>query len=229
MAEVISSGHSLDVRGAAGFIEEVNEARAVVKRVVKYLKELGETVYEFHDDTSKTQNENLRTIVKFHNSKTRKRDWSVHFNAGGGEGTEVLHYGPKTKDEATALSKVISDALGTKDRGPKERPNLYFLNSTEEEGLLLEICFVDSKSDVEKYRKNFDKMCRAIAEHIAGKKLKVEEPVKPVSKPTTNKPTAAKTMYRVVTGSFAERENAEKRVKELKAKGFDSFLDAYEK
>lgn len=35
---------------------------------------------------------------------------------------------------------------------------------------------------------------------------------------TTNK------VYQVVTGSFVNRENAEKRVKELKAKGFDSFL-----
>lgn len=33
-----------------------------------------------------------------------------------------------------------------------------------------------------------------------------------------------KKVYQVVTGSFTNRENAEKRVKELKAKGFDSFL-----
>jgi N-acetylmuramoyl-L-alanine amidase len=36
-------------------------------------------------------------------------------------------------------------------------------------------------------------------------------------------------MYRVVTGSFSDKKNAEDRVKELKAKGFDSFLDAYQK
>jgi N-acetylmuramoyl-L-alanine amidase CwlA len=35
---------------------------------------------------------------------------------------------------------------------------------------------------------------------------------------------ATKKVYQVVTGSFVNRENAEKRVKELKAKGFDSFL-----
>lgn len=38
-----------------------------------------------------------------------------------------------------------------------------------------------------------------------------------------NKPTPT-TKYRVVTGSFSSKENAEKRVAELKAKGFDSFI-----
>jgi N-acetylmuramoyl-L-alanine amidase len=218
MAEVMSSGHGAKVSGASDIINEVKEARKVVKQVVKYLKELGETVYEFHDDTSTSQNENLRTIVRYHNSKKRDRDFSVHFNAGGGEGTEVLHYGPKTKAKAAALSKVISNALGTKDRGPKERPNLYFLNSTEEEGLLLEICFVDSKEDVDKYRDNFDKMCRAIAEHIAGKKLKKDEPVKPAAV----KPSGTK--YQVIAGTFTDKKNAENMADKLKKAGFDSYV-----
>ena len=221
MAEVLSSGHALKVGGADGIINEVVEARKVVKQVVKYLKELGETVYEFHDDTSKTQAENLETIVKYHNSKNRDEDYSVHFNAGGGEGTEVLHYGEKTKAKAAALSKVIAEALDIKDRGPKERPNLRFLNGTEEEGLLIEVCFVDSKSDVEKYRKNFDKMCRAIAEHIAGKKLKVEKPV--VSKPAASKPAAKKEIHRVKAdgkqvGAYSDDKNiADQVAKQLKA------------
>ena len=221
MAEVLSSGHGSKVGGADGIINEVVEARKVVKQVVKYLKEIGETFYEFHVDTSKTQAENLETIVKYHNSKTRKRDFSFHFNAGGGEGAEVLHYGDKTKAEAAALSKVIANALDIKDRGPKERPNLRFLNGTEKPGLLLEICFVDSKSDVEKYRKNFDKMCRAIAEHIAGKKLKVEKPV--VSKPTASKPTIKKEIRRVKAdgkqvGAYSDDKNiADQVAKQLKA------------
>jgi N-acetylmuramoyl-L-alanine amidase len=37
---VISSGHSLKVRGASGFIDEVDEARKVVNKVTDYLKEL---------------------------------------------------------------------------------------------------------------------------------------------------------------------------------------------
>ena len=35
--------------------------------------------------------------------------------------------------------------------------------------------------------------------------------------------------YRVVTGSFNNRENAEKRKAELKKAGFNSFIDIYKK
>ena len=37
-----------------------------------------------------------------------------------------------------------------------------------------------------------------------------------------------KTYYRVVTGSFPTREAANKRIKELKDAGFDSFISIYE-
>jgi N-acetylmuramoyl-L-alanine amidase len=97
MAEVISSGHSLDVRGAAGFIEEVNEARAVVKLVVKYLKEL-ETVMNFMT-TSKSQNENLKQSSDF--ITARRKRLVVHFNAGGGEGN--CYYGLKRKISSSII------------------------------------------------------------------------------------------------------------------------------
>lgn len=42
-------------------------------------------------------------------------------------------------------------------------------------------------------------------------------------KPSTN------TFYRVVCGSYTDRKNAEKRMQELKTKGFESFLDVYTK
>lgn len=41
--------------------------------------------------------------------------------------------------------------------------------------------------------------------------------------PSISKPSSG-VMYQVVTGSFSVKENADKRVAELKAKGFDSFI-----
>src|SRR5580765_9108628 len=78
---VISSGHSLKVRGASGVRDEVDEARKVVERVADELGSMGLDVVVFHDDTSTTQNENLQTIVAFHNEQERDLDVSVHFNA----------------------------------------------------------------------------------------------------------------------------------------------------
>ena len=46
----ISSGHALKVRGASGFIDEVDEARKVVAQVVKLLKAKGCKVTEIHDN-----------------------------------------------------------------------------------------------------------------------------------------------------------------------------------
>src|SRR5580765_829868 len=78
---VISSGHGLYVRGACGILDEVDEARRVVNRVAEELQSRGADVMAFHDNSSKSQNENLSAIVNFHNAQERDLDVSVHFNA----------------------------------------------------------------------------------------------------------------------------------------------------
>lgn len=129
---VISSGHAKVVRGASGYLDEVNEARKVVPKVAEYLKDLDCKVHTFKDDTSPTQRDNINTIVKYHNSKNRDLDVSVHFNAGTEEtgGTEVLYYGDGNKALATKLSKAFAEALGIKDRGAKKRTDLGLSNPT---------------------------------------------------------------------------------------------------
>lgn len=168
-AIVISSGHGRYVRGAGRFIDEVDEARRVVEAVAKYLRERGATVYVYHDDTSRTQRDNLNAIVAYHNSKQRSLDVSVHFNAAGvtdaPRGCEVLYY--DAKQSATNVSKAMSVAGCFKDRGAKERRDLAFTSRTNMPALLLEVCFVDSKADVELYQRNFDAICVAIAVSLA--------------------------------------------------------------
>jgi N-acetylmuramoyl-L-alanine amidase len=166
MRIVISSGHGLYVRGASGLIDEVDEARAVVPEVAMHLRANGHEVIEFHDDTSQTQDENLKTIVNFHNSQTRDLDLSVHFNAymptTGGRGTEVLYV---TQEAVAAkVSAAIAEAGGLINRGAHYRSDLYFLNGTSEPAILIEVCFVDAQADVDAYEENFAAICQAIAE-----------------------------------------------------------------
>jgi N-acetylmuramoyl-L-alanine amidase len=83
---VISSGHGLKVRGAAGpppwGLDEVNEARRVTEQVAAYLRTVGVKVDTFHDDTSTDQSTNLSTTVAYHNSiPNHELDVSIHFNA----------------------------------------------------------------------------------------------------------------------------------------------------
>lgn len=181
MKIVISSGHAKYVRGASGYLDEVDEARRVVEEVATDLRAIGVEVKTFHDDTSHSQNENLNTIVNYHNSQTRDLDISVHFNAyettSKPMGTEVLYV---TQSElAGTVSAAIAQAGDFINRGAKYRSDLFFLNSTEEPAILIETCFVDSSSDADHYRRFFDVICRAIAESVSGEDIPDVPPIEP--------------------------------------------------
>lgn len=190
---VISSGHGLKVSGTADILDEVIEARKVVNRVYVILtKEYDGKGVKFHDDKSTNQNENLATIVKYHNSKERELDISVHFNASSKtndpRGTECWYYDAKSL--SAKVSTAISKASGLKDRGPKENKELYFLKYTNESAILIEVCFVDSKVDAEIYNDKFEEICQAIAE-ITADKLGYEK-----------KPTNTNGYYKTGTGLY---------------------------
>jgi hypothetical protein len=162
---VISSGHGDYVRGASGILDEVDEARRVVEHLADELIARAVDVTVFHDDTSKTQNENLNTIVNFHNARQRDLDVSIHFNAyvetQKPMGTECLYL------SQSALAAQVSSAIascGFINRGAKKRTDLFFLNRTVMPAILIEVCFVDSAADASLYNDQFSQICNAIAD-----------------------------------------------------------------
>ncbi len=196
---VISSGHGKYIRGAAGpspwGLDEVNEARKVVEQTATVLRGMGVTVTTFHDDISDDQDENLNRIVDFHNDQgTHDLDISVHFNSADFSGSdqtsdpvgvEVFYQSNAGKEYATKTVNAIAAASGLKNRGPKTG-NLFFLSHTNQTANLEEICFVNSRADVDIYHAKFNAICNALAESISGKKV---QPGAPETKPpTTPKP-----------------------------------------
>jgi len=182
---VISSGHGKYVRGAAGVLDEVNEARKVVDRVAQILDGAEVEVKAYHDDTSHSQNENLERIVNYHNHQVRALDVSVHFNAYQTTqkpmGVECLYL---TQNElAGDVAAAMAKAGGVINRGPKKRTDLYFLNHTSEPAILIETCFVDSQTDADLYRANFEQLCQTIASTISGQALGAIRPPEVVEKP----------------------------------------------
>src|SRR6476620_10302392 len=182
MKVVISSGHGKYIRGAAGpkpwGLDEVNEARRVVDNAADIMEDLGVKVTVFHDDVSDDQDENLKRIVDFHNSQgAHDLDVSVHFNSAdfNGEGswtsnpvgTEVFYESTSGSKWADKIVDAIAASSGLKNRGPKDG-NLYFLSNTAEVAVLIEVCFVNSKGDVDIYHAKFEQICQAIATTIAG-------------------------------------------------------------
>lgn len=170
---VISSGHGKYIRGASGYLDEVDEARKVVNRVAELLRDGDIDVEVFHDNTSHDQNTNLNTIVNYHNAQERELDVSVHFNAyettSKPMGVECLYVTQSTL--AGEVSHAVARAGGFIDRGPKKRTDLFFLNNTEEPAILIETCFCDSKADHDLYLQHFEAICQSIAEAIAGQSL----------------------------------------------------------
>jgi N-acetylmuramoyl-L-alanine amidase len=167
---VISSGHGLYVRGASGIIDEVDEARQVVNSLAAALEERDVNVVVFHDDTSKSQSENLDRIVDFHNDQERDLDISVHFNAfeqtASPRGVEVLYV--TQADLAGQISAAIAEAGEFINRGGKKNTGLAFLNGTDMPSVLLEVCFVDSQADCELYAEHYSDIIEAIATTLGG-------------------------------------------------------------
>lgn len=169
--------------GADGILNEVTEARKVAKRVYEILRSWKVPATYFEDNTSTNQTQNINTLVKEHNKDKDGLIVSVHFNASGGTqnrgiGTEVLYY--DQKNLAAKIAKAISDATGggLLNRGAKKRTDLGVLASTYEPAILVEVCFVNSTVDAAIYRRDFEKICRAIANELAaylGKTAPVED------------------------------------------------------
>lgn len=166
----ISPGHWTVGTGAKDIIDEVTEARRVAKRVTEILRAAGITTNYIEDNVSKSQAQNLTFLVTQHNKTSRQLDVSIHFNASSGRqnrgiGTEVLYYDQQAL--AAKVSKAMASATGLIDRGAKQRKELAILANTNKPAILIEVCFVNSTVDVAIYKRDFQKLCQAIAKELA--------------------------------------------------------------
>ena len=194
----ISSGHGLFVRGARGIIDEVDEARKVTDRVAAILRSAGVNASAFHENNARTVSDNVGAIVRHHNSQRRDLDVSIHFNSTAtgiiedrAIGVEVLHHtnNQSTRQLAGRVARAISGASGLllrhqPDSGAVARNNLSFLNNTTAPAILIEVCFVVSRTDVRLYQEHFDKICTTIAETISGQMIKPPTPQPPPEPPS---------------------------------------------
>lgn len=172
----INCGHTVSGTkgcGAVGYIDESMETRRVGIKVERLLSAEGHNVYDCTDDYSSSVNENLKKIVGMANKQPLDLFVSIHFNSGGGRGTEVFTYGGEKYEEAVNICNALS-ALGFRNRGVKDGGNLYVVRHTNAKAILVEVCFVDT-DDAELYKKiGADKVAQAICEAITGQKTESE-------------------------------------------------------
>lgn len=219
----IDMGHTLSGEGTGsqgcGYKEQ-NLTRELGKIVIEMLKKEGHTIYDCTVDKSSNNAQQLIDRVNKANKQPLDLFVSIHFNAcvndvkgdGRTTGTEVLLHSmsSKAKPYAERIVKKIAN-VGLKNRGVKTH-NAYVLKHTKAPALLIETCFIDDRDDMNVYLKSPRKVAKAIVEGILDKTI-----TDVVETPKTG-------FYRVLVGSYKDKNNAIKRQEELKSKGIEASL-----
>lgn len=179
MKIAIRRGHNRQATGSVGLVNEVIENENILAPTIKYLKQLGHEVLDVSPG-------NMSSASDLAHGVKKANDWnadvfvSIHCNKAydtynGAIGSECLVYSKTDayKDEVIG-QRIVNNlgALGFKNRGVKERTDLYELKNTKMEAVIVECFFVEATEDVALYKKlGADALGKAIAEGIANKKV----------------------------------------------------------
>ena len=194
----------------------------IADKVEKLLADYEGYVLIRTDDT--TGKKDIGLTARTNAANNFKADFylSIHHNAGvdGGAGGGIVAFvytkvGKETLEWQKDLYNSLIAKTGLKGNrsNPMPKSNLHEVRETKMPAVLLELGFMDSKTDVpiiltEDYA---NKCAEAIVEVLV-KRGKL-----------TKKPTEKK-IYRVQVGAFSKKENAEKMAIALKNDGYDAII-----
>lgn len=228
MKILLIAGHGSGDPGAcSSYGVEANETRRVVNMLKSQLGVYSDIKIDFYP-----QNRNAYEDVKNGCIQVNFTNYDyvleIHFNSAGNisaNGTEVWVTPSENgiKVEQLIVDKIAS--LGYLNRGVK-REDFAVIRSVKNKGVssaLVEVCFISNQGDMDKYNKNFDNICKAIADGVAeGFGLKktsnivvTPPPTQPVSKPKVA--YLVKTTEGKQLGAFSVLDNAKNMAKSNKA------------
>lgn len=175
---------------------------------------------------TKDENDPVGESVKESNLFNPDLTVEFHTNAGGGDGAEFFYY--QGSPESLELAKNIEEEVkkfGQNSRGCKRGNHLSFVSKTEAPACLIECAFIDNKNDIAivdevHEQKEFGKsVAKGILKSLG---IAYKEEIK-------EKAQEDGVFYRVVSGSYSDKKNAQEQIEKLKEKGIDSFIAAYKK
>ena len=214
---ILKTGHctSADGRPYGGILEYAYN-KGIVERVAKYLKGAGHEADVLICPELRFSKSSEEKSYKLNYERQEDYDLvcELHLNASAlhnARGCEVLYKSEKGK----VFAQRIQERLATifKDRGIKKRDNLYMLTQTEAPAVIVESFFCDSAADCELAEKK--DVALEIAKGIHGGEINIKQ----------DKPSGG-FLYRVQTGAFRKKTNADRLMNELKEKGFAAFVTA---
>lgn len=190
-------------------------------------------------DISLTDRANKANKFYQDNGKPKTIMLSLHANAYGewttARGVEVFHASNASQNSKN-LAKYLCDQIytdakkvdsGFKNRGVKCE-DFTVIYKTITPTCLIEYAFYTNRDDLKILKNNKDELVEATVKGVC-KYFGVAYKAPVVEKPTNDKNSSKKeTYYRVVVGSYKDKENANDMVNELKKKGYDPFIVAYE-
>ena len=200
--------------------KESDDVLSIGKAVAAQVRRHGVTV-----DETRTSDATVSLGARSQLENKGSYDYFISFHRNAykpevGKGTETYVY-LRGGVKANSLAKGIQMALiniGFANRGVKAA-NFHVLRETKSPAVLVEIGFIDNTKDNELFDTKFSEITegitKAILDELGIKYIPLTRPV-----PKSND----KTLYRVMAGSYAVRENAERQVDKLKKAGFDATL-----
>lgn len=180
------------------------------------------TGYELLRTDDTTGEKDISLTARTNAANNFKADFylSIHHNAGinGGTGGGIVAYvHPKASAESKQWQKALYNALiaATGLKGNRANPlpasNLHECRETTMPAVLLELGFMDSKTDVPVIlTEKFADQCAEAIVKVLAERGKLEQ--------------KSKTSYYVQAGPITARSQAEALCVELRAKGYDAFI-----
>lgn len=131
-------------------------------------------------------------------------------------GVETLVYDQSGQklDMAQNINGALGE-LGFQELGVQSRPGLVVLRKTKMPAVLIEAGFINNEQDNSIFDSQFQDIAQAIASGILGT---LNE------QPPENPENSGDIFYRVQTGSFRQRSNADNLLYELEDQGFPAFI-----
>ena len=215
----LDAGHGGKDSGAIGFgLKE----KDVVLKIARYVRDYLNSNYSGHT-VKMSRNSDVFLSLKQRTDEANK--WgadvfiSIHCNASNGKARGYEDYvynrlksGSKSYDLQNYIHDEVSKLFSV-NRG-KKQANFHVLRESRANAILTENGFIDNKHD-NQFLKSDDNLRKLGEAHAKGIARFLQ----------LNPSTESGVMYRVIAGSFQNRDNAERRKEELEKKGFDCFID----
>ena len=168
----IDMGHTPTSPGASGYLDELREDRIIGGGLIAEMRRRGHAVTDTTAPDWMGYPNEINHRVAAANGSGAELFVSIHLNAGGGTGPEVLYFAGDGYGLSTArqISANLASVLGLPDRGAKARTNeIGVIRDTYMTAVLVEVCFVDSAKDKAAYDAvSYDAIVNAIADGIEG-------------------------------------------------------------